>query len=196
MLLGQIVAISFSQNLFFATILVSRQPRPTDGTKQKKSDAHDSAWSPPWYAEVLPVGISLISTVLVPTVTHTKYFMLMLLVPHLLLFVPTILRPSRTSPVHGKIYSERRMVQRYVAFFQWYAVACVIIQAHSTFLVLQEMGREISFESVRTLAASLPSVIYEHPAVSSVSWDVIYCTISAVAWIAVNGGNPQRMLGQ
>lgn len=200
MLLGQIVAISFAQNLFFATILVSRQPCRTDGTKKDKSGAQDSiaAWSPPLYAEVLPVAISLISTVLVPTVAHTKYFMLMLLVPHLLLFVPAILRPSQSSTVetHAKDYSEKRTIQRYAAFFQWYTVACVIIQAHSTLLVLQEMGQEISVESLRTLAASLPGVIYEHPAVSSVSWDVIYCTITAVAWIAVNGGNPKRMLGQ
>ncbi|KAJ5380746.1 uncharacterized protein N7496_003174 [Penicillium cataractarum] len=200
MLLGQIVAISFAQNLFFATILVSRQPRSTDGTKKDKSDAEDSiaAWSPPWYSEVLPVAISLISTVLVPTVAHTKHFMLMLLVPHLFLFVPAILRPSQSSTIktHGKGHSEERTIRRYVSFFQWYTVACVAIQAHSTFLVLQGMGQDISVESLRTLAVNLPSVIYEHPAVSSVSWDVVYCTITAVAWIAVNGGNPKRMLGQ
>jgi hypothetical protein len=196
MLLGQIVAISFAQNLFFATILVSRQPHPTEGTKKNKSNAQDSisAWSPPLYSEVLPVAISLISTVLVPTVAHTKHFMLMLLVPHLLLFVPAILRPGQSS--RAKNSSEERTVRKYITFFQWYTMACVAIQAHSTFLVLQDMGLDISIESLRVLATNLPSVIYEHPAVSSVSWDVIYCTVTAGAWIAVNGGSPKRMLGQ
>jgi hypothetical protein len=200
MLLGQVVAISFAQNLFFATILVSRQPHPTESTKKNKRDAQDSisAWSPPLYLEVLPVAISLISTVLVPSLAHTKYFMLMLLVPHLLLFVPAILHPSQSSTINmrAKNCSEERTVQRYITFFQLYTMACVVIQAHSTFLVLQNMGQDISFESVRVLARILPSVIYEHPAVSSVSWDVIYCTVTAVAWIVVNGGNPKQMLGQ
>lgn len=200
MLLGQIVAISFAQNLFFATILVSRQPRPIEGTKKNKSNAQDSisAWSPPLYSEVLPVAISLISTVLVPTVAHTKYFMLMLLVPHLLLFVPAILRPSQSSAIEtrAKNYNEEKAIRRYIMFFQWYTMTCVIIQAHSTFLVLQDMGQGIGVESLRVLARNLPSVIYEHPAVSSVSWDVIYCTVTAGAWIVVNGGSPTRMLGQ
>lgn len=200
MLLGQIVAISFAQNLFFATILVSRQPRPTDSTKENKKYAQDPvvAWSPPLYAEVLPVAISLISTVMVPTVAHTKYFMLILLVPHLLLFVPTILRPSLSSSsgTPARKHSEEATLQRYVKFFQWYTMACVAIQAHSTFLVLQDNRVDFSIESLRVLAQSLPSVVYEHPAVSSVSWDVIYCTITSVAWIVVNGRNPKRMLGQ
>lgn len=200
MLLGQVVAISFAQNLFFATILVSRQPRQTEGIKKNKSDFQDSiaAWSPPLYSEVLPVAISLISTILVPTVAHTKYFMLMLLVPHLLLFIPAILRPGQSSTIEARArnYSEERTVQRYITFFQWYTMACVIIQAHSTFLVLQDMGQDISVGSLSFLARNLPRVIYEHPAVSSVSWDVIYCTVTAGAWIAVNGGNPKRMLGQ
>lgn len=200
MLLGQIVAISFAQNLFFATILVSRQPRPTDGAKKNKTNAQDltAAWSPPLYSEVLPVAISLISTVLVPTVAHTKYFMLILLVPHLLLFVPAVLRPSRSSTIGtlSKSHNEEATLRRYVSFFQWYTMACVIIQAHSTFLVLQDKGHDISAVSLRTLVKDLPSVIYEHPAVGSVSWDVIYCTVTAVAWIIVNNGNPKRMLGQ
>ncbi|KAJ5168718.1 uncharacterized protein N7482_004312 [Penicillium canariense] len=200
MLLGQIVAISFAQNLFIATILVSQQPRPTDSKKKIQNDWPESlaAWSPPLYAEVLPVAISLISTVLVPTVAHTRYFMLILLVPHLLLFVPAILRPGRSSSTkaRGQGSSEEGTTQRYVTFFQWYTMACVLVQAHSTFLVLQDMGKDIGVESVGTLALRLPSVIYEHPAVSSVSWDVIYCTITAVAWIVVNGGNPKRMLGR
>ncbi|KAF3388385.1 Thioredoxin-like protein AAED1 [Penicillium rolfsii] len=199
MLLGQIVAISFAQNLFIATILVSRQPRPTESAKKDKRNTQDpvSAWTPPLYLEVLPVAISLISTVLVPTVAHTKYFMLMLLVPHLLLFVPAILRPSQSSTIEtrAKNYDEGKSVRRYIHFFQWYTMVCVLIQAHSTFLVLQDMGQDISVESLRVLAAHLPKVIYEHPAVSSVSWDVIYCTVTAGVWIAVNGASPKRMLG-
>lgn len=134
--LGQIVAISFAQNLFFATILVSRRPRPTDNITRDEEDAQDpiAAWSPPLYAEALLVAISLISTVMVPTIAHTKYFMLILLVPYLLPFVP----PSRSSAsgTSAQKHGEEANLQPYVTFVQWYAMACVVIQAHSTFLVL------------------------------------------------------------
>ncbi|KAJ5121754.1 hypothetical protein N7526_008691 [Penicillium atrosanguineum] len=87
MLLGQIVAISFAQNLFFATILVSRQP--TSAEKEEGDElSKEFSWSPPLYSELLPVASSLLSTVAVPMVAHTKYFMALLLIPHLLLFVP------------------------------------------------------------------------------------------------------------
>jgi hypothetical protein len=195
MLLGQIVAISFAQILFSAPDLVSRQPRSTDAIKKNKGDDQDhvAAWSPPLYSEVLPVAISLISIVLVPTVVHTKHFILVLLVLHLFLFVPAILHPRQSSTInmHGKNYNEEMTIRRYVPFFQWYTVAGVAIQAHSTFLVLQDMRQNISVGSLRILIGSLPNVIYEHPAVSSVSLDVIFCTITAVAWIALNCGNPR-----
>jgi len=60
--------------------------------------------------------------------------------------------------------------------------------------VLQDKSVDFSVQLLRLLVQGLPSVIYEHPAVGSVNWDVIYCTITAVTWIVVNGGNPTGML--
>ncbi|EPS33901.1 hypothetical protein PDE_08863 [Penicillium oxalicum 114-2] len=202
MLLGQIVAISFAQNLFFATILVSRRPIPANvgGQKAGQIPKQDSTvvWSPPLYLEILPVAISLISTVLVPTVAHTRYFMLLLLIPHLLLFVPAVLRPGQSwnTKAQSKEGSAETVSRRYSSFFRWYTMACVAIQAHSTFVVLQDMGLAMDIHSLKTFVCSIPGVIYEHPAVSSVSWDVIFCTVTAIAWIVVNGGGSRRMLGQ
>jgi len=196
MLLGQVVAISFAQNLFFATVLVSRQPNSEDGNEDDEY-SKDFAWSPPLYCEVVPVVSSVVSTVAVPAVTHTKYFMATLLFPHLLLFVPAILRPGCID--HDKVAVKPRKnahdadntTRRYVVFFQLFIAVCVIVQAHSTFLVLQDA--ETSDYSI--LARKLLSAIYEHPAVSSVSWDVIYCTVTAVAWFSVNGADSNQMLG-
>ncbi|KAF7719691.1 Uncharacterized protein PECH_004193 [Penicillium ucsense] len=201
MLLGQIVAISFAQNLFYATILVSRsQPPVKRGNRMAKNVVRDPvvAWSPSVYLEAIPVAISLIGTVLVPSVAHTKYFMLLLLIPHLLLFIPAILRPSRSwsRESQAQVGTEEGVLRRYVTGFKWYTAACVAIQAHSTFLVLQDNGLTMGAASLGSLARHLPSVIYEHPAVSSVSWDVIMCTATAIAWVVVNGGEPRKMLGQ
>lgn len=191
MLLGQIVAISFAQNLFFATILVSKPPRPN---KAKDGDRDSGlAWAPPLYLEVLPIVISLLSTAMVPTVAHTKYFMAILLIPHLLLFIPATLRPKRpTGAAKSRIQAdEEKITRRYIVFFQVFAAICIIIQAHCTYLVLEHLGTS----SYSNLARVLLNAVYEHPDVSSVSWDVIYCTVSAIDWIAVNGGSPSRMLG-
>lgn len=132
MLLGQIVAMSFAQNLFYATVLVSQRSSTRAKDEDKDDDGFDTTWSPPIYLEVLPTVISLVGTVMVPTVAHTKYFMPILLVPHLLLFVPAILRPSRNA-----IYSactqggEKEKLRRYIACFQslpQYALSSRLIQ--------------------------------------------------------------------
>ncbi|KAJ6136140.1 hypothetical protein N7512_001300, partial [Penicillium capsulatum] len=197
MLLGQIVAISFAQNLFFATILVSSQPQSSKSkSKSKETDSKDGrelAWLPPLSCEILPVTLSLLSTVLVPSVAHTKYFMATLLIPHLLLFVPAVLRPSHSS---GTIQTGGdRVARRYIIFFRGYVAICIVLQAHATYLAMQATGTTTQVTSYGELAQRLWSAVYEHPAVSSVSWDVILCTTSAFAWAIVNGGNVGRMLG-
>lgn len=187
MLLGQIVAISFAQNLFFATVLVS-QRSSTKFRKENKDYYLDAAWVPPIYIEVLPTAISLLSTVMVPSVAHTNYFMAMLLIPHLLLFVPATLLPSRGAATQGR---GKETIRRYITFFQILTASSILIQGHLTYSVLKNLGTS----SYSRLVQSLLNTIYEHPAVSSVSWDVIYCTVSAMAWVFVNGGSPSRMLG-
>ncbi|KAJ5081494.1 hypothetical protein NUU61_009758 [Penicillium alfredii] len=211
MLLGQIVAISFAQNLFLATILVSRQqsstPKSNRGSKDDGDHQDEGNWTPPLFLETFPVALSLVSTVLVPLVAHTRYFMLILLIPHLLLFVPAVLRPSagsktpttRTgtsndSRVSGKTGAATR---RYIVFFQWFVAICVIVHAQYTYSVLGSVAETSSGAApYGALARILLGAVYEHPAVSSVSWDVICCTLTGVAWITVHEGDIGRMLGE
>lgn len=235
MLLGQIVAISFAMNLFFATILASKQQlasaaessdaddKNNDKNKINDNDDHryvtTMAWQPPLSAEVVPVAISLLSTALVPSVAHTRYFMLVLLVPHLLLFIPALLRPScssgdSTTSATTTTYSSKGLpripdgldtsTKRYVTFFKWLLSICVLLHAHVTYVVISE---DIAQPGTATTTAAtvtatfdvlvrrLIAAMYDHPAVSSVSWDVVFCTIGAIAWAAVHGGDLRRMLG-
>ncbi|KAJ5669678.1 hypothetical protein N7462_010748 [Penicillium macrosclerotiorum] len=202
MLLGQLVAISFAAILVFATVLVS-QPSWSKQSKGKKSNEDDGqalfAWCPPVYAEVLPVAISLLGAVFVPSVVHSKHFMPILLIPHLLLFIPATLHPSRSSgntkpQVQGQVEADRT-TRRYIVFFQWIIAACIVLHAQWTYVMLQDSGAGFQAISYISVARDLPGVIYEHPAQSSVSWDVIFCTITSLAWTLVHGGSPSRMLG-
>lgn len=69
MVVGQIVAISFAQNLFFATILVSRTGWSShdNGNQHGNEDNDDNdkegTWTPPLLLELIPIATSLLSTV-------------------------------------------------------------------------------------------------------------------------------------
>ncbi|KAJ5779292.1 hypothetical protein N7457_007012 [Penicillium paradoxum] len=181
MLLAQFVAVSFASNLFFATILVSQRPNKKDVT---------FTWSPPLIFELLPVTLSLLDTVAVPIFAHKKEFMPLLLAPHLLVFVPCLLGPSVSSKA-TKAQGDQT-TRRYVVFIQSIGAAFVVLQAYFTALMLQDIGSDVSYVEVARL---LLDAIYAHPACSSVSWDVIFCTSSASIWALVHGFDASQMLG-
>lgn len=195
MLLGQIVAISFAQNLFFATILVSKPVRNSRDKGPRDTGDGVGDWLPPLALEVLPITASLLSTALVPFVAHTSYFMLILLVPHLLLFVPVMLRPSRGGSGRRSRSARDAVNGRYVIFLKYFLLLCAILQAHSTYAVFQDVAGEWNKTACEKVSRSLLAAVYEHPAVSSVSWDVIFCSVGAVAWIMAQGRDRRKMLG-
>lgn len=167
MLLGQIVAISFALNLFAATLLAS----PLQHTK-KQPDSGSSA--PPLPLELAPVIISLLSALFVPYVVDTPYFLPILMIPHLLLFVPGILpRGLWTTTTKAKTYA-------YI--FTCLAAVAVVIHARSTYEV------SLDADGIADLARRLLAVMHEHPAVSSVAWDAVFCGTSVALWVVLRGG--------
>jgi hypothetical protein len=196
MVVGQIVAISFAQNLFFATILVSKGRL---SGLDNDSDHHAWTWTPSLLLELIPIAISLLSTVLVPYTAHTNHFMLLLLIPHLLLFVPAMLRPCRSSESNcagSDAGAVDAATKRYVIFFRWIFACSLLVQAVSTVSVVSDVvGTVDGAGSCEAVVRALLGAIYEHPAVSSVSWDVIFCTVGATTWYFVHGGDLYNVLG-
>ncbi|KAL3474727.1 hypothetical protein BJX99DRAFT_231210 [Aspergillus californicus] len=186
MLVAQGVAVSFAANLFFAAITVSQRPSERDVAY---------AWSPPLAYELAPVAFSLFDTLAVPIFAYEKNFMVILLAPHLLVFVPCVLRPNSSSPsqVSKDSIAQQgdRTTRRYVTFIQWVAAASLALQAYFTVLMLQDIGTDVPYGEV---ARQLLDTVYVHPACSSVSWDVIMCTLSAFAWALVHGFDASQML--
>ncbi|KAJ5591700.1 uncharacterized protein N7459_002069 [Penicillium hispanicum] len=184
MLVAQAVSVSFAANLFFAAITVSQRP----------NEKHDIfAWSPSLVYELVPVVLSLLDTVAVPIFAYEKKFMLVLLAPHALVFIPCVLRP-RSSASKGaatKVQGEQT-TKRYASFLYWIAAASVVLQAYFTVLMLLDMGPDVPYGEV---AQRLLDTVYVHPACSSVSWDVIWCTVSGFAWAVVHGFDSRGMLG-
>lgn len=183
MLLAQAVSVAFSANLFFAAITVSARP-------DEKSVAF--SWSPPLLYEVMPVALSLLDTLAVPIFAYQKEFMLVLLAPHFLVFVPCLLGPKSSSSEPTTKAQGQRTTRRYVVLIQWVAAVSVVMQAYFTFLALQELGTDLSYSE---FAKQLWDTVYVHPACSSVSWDAIMSAVSASSWAFVHGFDTSRMLG-
>jgi hypothetical protein len=184
MLVAQAVGVSVAANLFFAAITVSQRP----------NEKHDIfAWSPSLVYELVPVVLSLLDTVAVPIFAYEKKFMIVLLAPHALVFIPCVLRP-RSSASKGAATKAQgeQTTKRYALFIYWIAAASVVLQAYITVLMLLDIGPDVSYGEV---AQRLLDTVYVHPACSSVSWDVIWCTVSGFAWAAVHGFEARAMLG-
>lgn len=170
MLLGQIVAISFALSLFAATLLVSM---PVQHIQKH-------LLSPPLSLELAPVIISLLSALFVPYVVNTPYFLPLLLIPHLLLFVPGIL-PRR-------LWTTTTEIRTYAWVFKCLAAVAVVIHARSTYHV------SLNADGMLDLGRRLLGVMYEHPAVSSVSWDTVFCSVSVATWVTLRGGVENSLL--
>ncbi|EKV12112.1 hypothetical protein PDIG_46480 [Penicillium digitatum PHI26] len=176
MLLGQIVAISFAQNLFFITVIVSG-PSSVPSTKL--------TWTPPVLLDLAPVVISGLGAAATPLVANTPYFMPVLAIPHLLLFVPGLLSPRLLPQGWGAYIAQP--TQRYASWYKWLFAIAVIIQARSLYSVVLDAPSLLG-ASVVDLGRRLVDTLLEHPAVSSVGWDVVCCTISWTIWMLLRGG--------
>jgi hypothetical protein len=160
MLLGQIVAISFASNMFFIAVLCSSPSvlasRKPNGAARSDRLSECILW--------LALFITLSCVYLVPKSIGTSSFLLVLALPHILLFIPLYLRETSGSRLWFSV--------------QTLVILCAVaLQAKATQDVLTtSMGIE-----------DLLRVLYEHPAVSSVGWDVIFCWISFGAWMVCGG---------
>ncbi|KAJ9193480.1 hypothetical protein DTO164E3_7879 [Paecilomyces variotii] len=192
MLLGQIVAISFAQNLFYLAVLLYR-PVPVD----KRPSPH--IWAYSVVIELLPLAISLFITALVPSTLSTPYFLFVLLVPHVVLFIPAIVNPEKApKSLRSLHYSVEAATRWYISVFWVLSAVSSLLLSLSTFSALADnsppplrrardsCALERSGESSGNPWERSLATIFEHPAVSSVSWDAIFCTIGFASWALVH----------
>lgn len=166
MLLGQIVAISFASNMFFLAVLVHDQVVPAGagkGSKRPESLAARISSAAFWYDPIVIFTIGL--AVNVPSTFGQPNFMPLLLTPHILAFAPLLLNRllPQVAPAHTLDNKPSLITQ---------VTSIAVIVGWATFSVVDQGGDWSII--LRTL--------HEHPAVSSVGWDVICCWVSYTAW--------------
>ena len=179
MLLGQIVAISYVMNLLFIAILASDQDEPPAEPKRAEADkrkpsleATATAYSSGRaYLYSASIMLTLAIIYKVPSTVGTRLFLPMLLIPHLLLFLPV----SLSGFARAKAGSLDVDFWTIIAFGTGLFI-------RTTYRVLQDSryDKGLFLNELRS-----------HPAVSSVGWDVVFCWLSTCVWLSSSFGESE-----
>ncbi|KXJ88612.1 hypothetical protein Micbo1qcDRAFT_235894 [Microdochium bolleyi] len=190
-LLGQIVAISFAANLSFLAILLSGPrvlPKPLTG--RAKWNANSRIVDPATFTGYAIVGLTFASVAAtLPSGTgdeekagggaasmmSSPAFLPLLLTPHVLAFAPLLLRKY--------IRSAAQLAQPSLVA----VVMAILLQTRTTGSVLEQATAAGGAAGGGSVAvgggmAHIRAAFGEHPAVSSVGWDVVLCWVSFTCW--------------
>jgi hypothetical protein len=174
MLLGQIVAISFATNLFLLTLLVSQGSTPPTSTT--KASRH--RWLSPWLIDLFALQVTLAS---VAILGNDKYwnlpelFMSALMAPHIALMAMPLARA--VLPTHFFAHDDADFVDKA------YDYMCYLVCVVGSGRVQATSYKFFSLAGVSIICSAL----FEHAAVSSVGFDVIFCWMTWLCWWAVGG---------
>ncbi|GAA5880629.1 hypothetical protein JCM3774_000558 [Rhodotorula dairenensis] len=173
MLLGQLVAVSVAQSLFFAAVVSAAAMHAANGTL---APIHKTK-SQTTYGTLLAILVGTASTVFVPQTVGNWRFLPNLVAMHtavLLPFVPAVAKLDKpTSPRLSRLYLN-------------FAFIAMRFQIPVSMQLLSR-GKPLSLDYV---LARLPEfylaewgVLTSHPAQASISWDVLFATVSALAYL-------------
>lgn len=169
MLLGQIVAISFATNLFLLALLLSPPPPPPPSS----AGIYRKKWLGPWLISLLTIIAAEWPAYMLADEHywyHRTQFVSMLLTPHIALLI----LPFARAIIPEKYLTDSN-VELVGDVYRYLWVATIV-------------GGGMMFVRVTGLAWSYSGVwgiydqLWEHPAVSSVAFDVIFCWISWYMW--------------
>lgn len=172
MLLGQIVSISFATNLYHLTLLLT-PPLPP---RSYSAGIYRRTWLGPWLINLLTIVFTIWPAYQLADEHywyHQTEFMPMLMVPHVALLIMPLLR----AVVPQKYLSDSNVEFAGTVYkFLW--------AAHN-------FGGGLLFTRVTAVAYKFSGPrgiwqqLWEHPAVSSVAFDVMFCWISWGTWWAI-----------
>lgn len=161
MLLGQIVAISFAQNLFFLAVLL---------TPKTENPAGRTAAATSWLIPLVALLSTYISVFILPSTSNTPHFLPTLAISHIALFLPLYFPPPKLGP---------------------YLVGglSVLLHINQTVRCINEEDPLKHYHRNHNILPTDANAwaFFHHPAVSSVGWDVILCGLSLLVWSAVDG---------
>jgi hypothetical protein len=173
MLLGQVVAISVAQNLFFAALALVPRSKTTSSPAKEKKEPIPTAKSGASWTLILSVLASLFTVGLSPKTTDGPYFLPNLLVMHALLILPLVPLPT----FHSSLSLSR--------LYTYTAIIALRLRLPTYTTLLQ--GYELSFAGLRAWLPQLfkqaYSTLFQHPAQSSIGYDVVFSSLTFIVWM-------------
>jgi hypothetical protein len=173
MLLGQIVAISFATNLFLLTLILSpASTQPSSARSQR------SSWLGPWLLNLGSVLATVIPAFLLADEHywhHSADFLPVLLIPHVALLVPPFARalvPARYLPDNSTAFEDKT-----------YNYMWALTLGNAALMMVKTTYAAVSYGGFQ----GIQNALLEHPAASSVGFDVIFCWITWICWISTQG---------
>ncbi|KAF2866947.1 hypothetical protein BDV95DRAFT_191518 [Massariosphaeria phaeospora] len=180
MLLGQIVAISFATNLFLLTLLLSPPALPPPSSAYRKN------WLGPWVLNLVAIIATQIPAYLLADeyYWHHKEFMSVLLAPHIALLVLPFVRAILPAKYSTDVNHD-------LADSVYNKVLWPVTIVGAALLNLKQTWTAVSFGGF----AGIWGALWEHPAVSSVAFDVVFCWITWITWWSIQRQGVDDVLG-
>lgn len=161
MLLGQLVAVSFSTALFYTACSL----RPRQHTLDRKR----------LQQLLVPLGLAVLTILYTPRVVGTDRFMPNLLTMHLALLVPLAIRPKLAVDTPPETEEQRSHIS------SLFVLAAMVLHMSTMPLFPQDLP------SYTDGLKRLYDIILLHPAQSSISLDVIWSVICIACWFFTAG---------
>lgn len=189
MLLGQFVAISVASNLFFVAVVLRR----ASSEQNSKPVSPKRSREPVGQQILIPAGVyvpillSHLTVLISPAVARpdSRLFLPNLLVMHLLIILPLLGSYTKLPPTQIKSGIPART-------FYLLLAALALVPRAQTYLALSGPLAELG---VSGLIQGLWTTLHEHPAQSSIGYDIVWTTISFATYCAANKGFTNGMLG-
>jgi hypothetical protein len=170
MLLGQIVAISFATNLFLLTLLLS-PPAPAPSS----SGVRRPTWLGPWLLNLFAIFATAYPAMQLADDHywhHPTHFMPVLMAPHVALMVLPIVR----AIVPPEYFNNDTQFTDKIYNYMW-----VLVVGNAGLMLAWTTARAYTYSGF----VGIQSALLEHPAVSSVGFDVIFCWITWICWYLI-----------
>ena len=203
MLLGQIVAISFAQSLFF--VAVGLYDLNNTGTPLAEAKRSRQQVSSPWMSALtcrmwhwLVVAMVLYPVAVIPSSVHKPRFLLVLSIPHVALMLLPIVE---VGLIPQYVYDESKafLGEGMNEIYRAVTVLAGIWEAKTVSAALKDTSPERHLHRHSAVFSNpllnstygapiephlwdVLGSLYDHPAVTSVGWDVLLCSAIYGIW--------------
>ncbi|BGP15650.1 hypothetical protein JCM10213_005119 [Rhodosporidiobolus nylandii] len=184
MLLGQVVAVSFAQSLFFAAVALAPPVKPAAAPatpaqgRLPTSPNSKLTW---WLLFAVIAGNA--SVAFTPRTLYSSFFLPNLLLMHAVLLAPLVIPDRKTAPM---------------ALSRFYLNISLVVIRFRAPTVLEILGKDTPF-SFAAVVPRIPELLKaqwdtlnEHPAQQSIGWDVVFASISALVYLVWSSRQPAR----